>query len=124
MVYFFFSSRRRHTRLQGDWSSDVCSSDLILRVENAAADFKPVRVGVNEARHNCLAPHIENLCARGRTALRAHTFDPVVLDDDVGVLQDFLALHRHYRRATQHYRAPWRLARDLEIDCDLLDFLL
>src|SRR5256885_10709615 len=23
----FFSSRRRHTRLQGDWSSDVCSSD-------------------------------------------------------------------------------------------------
>src|SRR2546426_5127072 len=27
---FFFSSRRRHTRLQGDWSSDVCSSDLVL----------------------------------------------------------------------------------------------
>src|SRR5256885_9626457 len=27
---FFFSSRRRHTRLQGDWSSDVCSSDLCL----------------------------------------------------------------------------------------------
>src|SRR5688500_13201988 len=28
MFLFFFSSRRRHTRLQGDWSSDVCSSDL------------------------------------------------------------------------------------------------
>src|ERR1039457_3635169 len=28
MSIFFFSSRRRHTRLQGDWSSDVCSSDL------------------------------------------------------------------------------------------------
>src|SRR5256885_12276001 len=28
VVLFFFSSRRRHTRLQGDWSSDVCSSDL------------------------------------------------------------------------------------------------
>src|SRR5205807_7216090 len=27
---FFFSSRRRHTRLQGDWSSDVCSSDLAV----------------------------------------------------------------------------------------------
>src|SRR5690348_17884772 len=26
--YFFFSSRRRHTRWTGDWSSDVCSSDL------------------------------------------------------------------------------------------------
>src|ERR1039457_6845136 len=28
MLVLFFSSRRRHTRLQGDWSSDVCSSDL------------------------------------------------------------------------------------------------
>src|SRR5256885_8726706 len=28
MRVFFFSSRRRHTILQGDWSSDVCSSDL------------------------------------------------------------------------------------------------
>src|SRR5215213_10760006 len=26
---FFFSSRRRHTRLVSDWSSDVCSSDLV-----------------------------------------------------------------------------------------------
>src|SRR5256885_5154110 len=30
LMLFFFSSRRRHTRLQGDWSSDVCSSDLGL----------------------------------------------------------------------------------------------
>src|SRR5207248_8344681 len=28
--FFFFSSRRRHTRSYGDWSSDVCSSDLPL----------------------------------------------------------------------------------------------
>src|SRR5262249_59068865 len=28
---FFFSSRRRHTRLVSDWSSDVCSSDLMRR---------------------------------------------------------------------------------------------
>src|SRR6266581_5171656 len=28
MFVFFFSSRRRHTRWTGDWSSDVCSSDL------------------------------------------------------------------------------------------------
>src|SRR5256885_8902335 len=27
-IFVFFSRRRRHTRLQGDWSSDVCSSDL------------------------------------------------------------------------------------------------
>src|SRR3712207_9458253 len=28
MLFFFFSSRRRHTRYWRDWSSDVCSSDL------------------------------------------------------------------------------------------------
>ena len=30
IYYFFFSSRRRHTRLRRDWSSDVCSSDLLF----------------------------------------------------------------------------------------------
>src|SRR5437763_13894633 len=35
IVIFFFSSRRRHTRYIGDWSSDVCSSDLV-GAENAA----------------------------------------------------------------------------------------
>src|SRR5690606_40573732 len=31
-IRFFFSSRRRHTRFSRDWSSDVCSSDLIIQV--------------------------------------------------------------------------------------------
>src|SRR5260370_9827813 len=30
-MFFFFSSRRRHTRFKCDWSSDVCSSDLCSR---------------------------------------------------------------------------------------------
>src|SRR5688500_19490633 len=37
LLAFFFSSRRRHTRLQGDWSSDVCSSDLPGRPRGAEA---------------------------------------------------------------------------------------
>src|SRR5260370_4448972 len=32
LVFFFFSSRRRHTRFKCDWSSDVCSSDSIERI--------------------------------------------------------------------------------------------
>src|SRR5688500_20157828 len=40
MSLFFFSSRRRHTRLQGDWSSDVCSSDLPVTTEQAIAGAK------------------------------------------------------------------------------------
>src|SRR6266496_5270633 len=31
LLFFFFSSRRRHTRSLRDWSSDVCSSDLVVR---------------------------------------------------------------------------------------------
>src|SRR5207248_9531334 len=37
---FFFSSRRRHTRSYGDWSSDVCSSDLIYRALLSSATGK------------------------------------------------------------------------------------
>src|SRR5699024_11553005 len=33
MIFFFFSSRRRHTRSKRDWSSNVCSSDLIAESE-------------------------------------------------------------------------------------------
>src|SRR5256885_11501834 len=46
-VFFFFSSRRRHTRLQGDWSSDVCSSDLRLTTElpESAMPLVPKRWG-------------------------------------------------------------------------------
>src|SRR5690349_23980088 len=36
-VFFFFSSRRRHTRSLRDWSSDVCSSDLVWLI----ATLKP-----------------------------------------------------------------------------------
>src|SRR5438105_15015861 len=37
LVFFFFSSRRRHTRSTRDWSSDVCSSDLPKRDRPAHA---------------------------------------------------------------------------------------
>src|SRR5690349_22922681 len=35
--FFFFSSRRRHTRSLRDWSSDVCSSDLVAPLQGAFA---------------------------------------------------------------------------------------
>src|SRR5437763_10950190 len=35
LLCFFFSSRRRHTRYIGDWSSDVCSSDLAPAASDA-----------------------------------------------------------------------------------------
>src|SRR5215467_375086 len=44
MIFFFFSSRRRHTRLQGDWSSDVCSSDL--KAAEKAHNFVDARFSI------------------------------------------------------------------------------
>src|SRR5258706_6184305 len=44
-AFFFFSSRRRHTRLVSDWSSDVCSSDLpvIFRgAQRLLAEKRPI----------------------------------------------------------------------------------
>src|SRR2546426_8541746 len=50
MLFFFFSSRRRHTRLQGDWSSDVCSSDL-----SATVSFSGQRVALMRRRRSVSA---------------------------------------------------------------------
>src|SRR5256885_9214013 len=56
---FFFSSRRRHTRLQGDWSSDVCSSDLDLRVEQVSNPAKlPDPSLIEEIREPVIATKI------------------------------------------------------------------
>src|SRR5207245_8061493 len=50
--YFFFSSRRRHTRCYRDWSSDVCSSDLtLLQIAESIADSTFIRAHI-EGKYN------------------------------------------------------------------------
>src|SRR5690606_40791782 len=49
VIYFFFSSRRRHTRFSRDWSSDVCSSDCRVTVREAAQPVHQVAVHVVRA---------------------------------------------------------------------------
>src|SRR5207248_8158559 len=49
---FFFSSRRRHTRSYGDWSSDVCSSDLSVQ------RVKPGDRVLVSQEHGCYAEQI------------------------------------------------------------------
>src|SRR5437762_8167658 len=57
---FFFSSRRRHTRYIGDWSSDVCSSDL---VEPARRDV--ALEDVAEADEEARPDHADDLALVG-----------------------------------------------------------
>src|SRR6266498_5778237 len=70
IFFFFFSSRRRHTRCGRDWSSDVCSSDLLPPQDavdrprfHAAGGVVNAEAGVDEAA-------LESLEAAGRTVRR------------------------------------------------------
>src|SRR5256884_4677623 len=47
--FFFFSSRRRHTRCSRDWSSDVCSSDLYAAVRSDSAAAALARLNLEYA---------------------------------------------------------------------------
>src|SRR2546430_13669744 len=69
VVFFFFSSRRRHTRFDCDWSSDVCSSDLdypLLRmaaapdVEVYLVDSQEPPSGAGEMGMPTVAPALVN----------------------------------------------------------------
>src|SRR2546430_3733944 len=59
VLFFFFSSRRRHTRFDCDWSSDVCSSDLHCLPVNLPSLAGPV------ASEGFSAGAIPHSCARG-----------------------------------------------------------
>src|SRR5258706_2195675 len=48
-LFFFFSSRRRHTRLVSDWSSDVCSSDLPAFIDRRQGHFEKAVLEFREA---------------------------------------------------------------------------
>src|SRR2546429_4856772 len=61
-MFFFFSSRRRHTRCSRDWSSDVCSSDLVHDDAFAVREHQSVgrpevngEVGRKQTKHR---PHV------------------------------------------------------------------
>src|SRR5436853_4791100 len=69
MFFFFFSSRRRHTRCLSDWSSDVCSSDLLSMAD--ACDQALSRAGLNAQDVDLLIPHQANIRIIEATAKHA-----------------------------------------------------
>src|SRR6266487_4766054 len=93
---FFFSSRRRHTRWTGDWSSDVCSSDLysalvvpglLQTVDYARAVLGAIRLDLEEdeiERRVDLRKSRQSLLARERSRTRWVVLDEAVLRRVVG----------------------------------------
>src|SRR5690606_41096702 len=72
--YCFFSSRRRHTRFSRDWSSDVCSSDLVV-VENDVVDVDelfhpPLGTGETSQSSNALLRRDTDMAQIGRASCR------------------------------------------------------
>src|SRR5690625_7025855 len=74
-LYFFFSSRRRHTRWPRDWSSDVCSSDLIdadvERAKRVAADLGTVAYASTEELLDGASPEVVSVAVPEGVRLRS-----------------------------------------------------
>src|SRR2546430_6724051 len=67
--FFFFSSRRRHTRFDCDWSSDVCSSDLPALLEVLRHRLPDVR-SEEKPRRPTLSPRAHRELVDGRIPKR------------------------------------------------------
>src|SRR5690606_40252985 len=76
LAFFFFSSRRRHTRFSRDWSSDVCSSDLVTVQDGKYLVVRGCRVALAEPPHYQVLAVLDGYAAhplhgRGCIAVRA-----------------------------------------------------
>src|SRR5258706_12065736 len=93
---FFFSSRRRHTRLVSDWSSDVCSSDLAANKKQREVPRAFLRSAAHELTHGFNQIHQEN---EGGADNSIMTTTPSVAD--------FLAARSEERRVGKECRSRW-----------------
>src|SRR5262249_59352068 len=99
-------SRRRHTRLVSDWSSDVCSSDLELlggverrgRGVSPSAEAEPARAGHGGSDQLADHPVV--------ASLRRQPFAQPALE--VGALEADVEVRSEERRVGKEWRAGWR----------------
>src|SRR5690242_21439952 len=80
MISFFFSSRRRHTRLTCDWSSDVCSSDLLPYMKAWHAKYREDGLRVVGV-HSAAFPPSEDTEEVKAAVARLGIEHPVVIDE-------------------------------------------
>src|SRR5205085_7208391 len=70
--FFFFSSRRRHTRFDCDWSSDVCSSDLVPRHPPCALSSLTVKLTREQRRQFQISNLRSQISLSSRANLSVH----------------------------------------------------
>src|SRR5438034_9469919 len=121
-VFFFFSSRRRHTRSLCDWSSDVCSSDLRPEALNELAQSTYVggpsgRTGPEEFRRALPLPFrprqdMNREPIQWKTCQRSGWWTDLELTEPLLQMADYMANHFQRRES-----APDRL----QIGCHARD---
>src|SRR5205085_9038306 len=98
--FFFFSSRRRHTRFDCDWSSDVCSSDLFTGSADTAARVRShTTVLRRSVRVNIEADSINSAILGPDCAPASDLFDLLV--------KEVLKERSEERRVGKECRARW-----------------
>src|SRR3712207_6848204 len=95
-IFFFFSSRRRHTRYWRDWSSDVCSSDLLGRALASTPHLTTAVFGASVLRDE---PSWLERIARGDVILTCAWYEPQRSDD--------LDSRSEERRVGKECRSRW-----------------
>src|SRR5690349_22808069 len=132
--YFFFSSRRRHTRSLRDWSSDVCSSDLTLTLYQAewCPFSSAVREVLTELGLDFVARQVEPW-PKDRAELKAIAQTdqiPVLQVEDGRLFRGARAIFAHLReREPSKYAAAHRRrfvahrdARESNVTAQLLEY--
>src|SRR2546430_8941000 len=93
LLSFFFSSRRRHTRFDCDWSSDVCSSDLGARRE-ARAMRDMARAELLNLRNETVAQIIETRARAEQDRNLARLYQTGIVPQARAAVQTSLASYR------------------------------
>src|SRR5690606_39715259 len=99
-LFFFFSSRRRHTRFSRDWSSDVCSSDLMYEcVADVFRLFDAIfRIGTNDVIE------IEYFNDLSKEEIAQATFS----GRNTSISEDKYANRSEERRVGKEYTSGWK----------------
>src|SRR5690606_40079644 len=81
--YFFFSSRRRHTRFSRDWSSDVCSSDLEQAWQAGATEIC-MQGGIDPSLPGSAYFDLAREIKRRAPGIHLHAFSPMEVINEIG----------------------------------------
>src|SRR5690554_6970116 len=89
-IFFFFSSRRRHTRCGRDWSSDVCSSDLTHKgnLQGGSQDFSLIVSGAGDEMPQEVLLSIEEHALNSLNLYPNPVMDVLYVSGDLDVLEN------------------------------------